>query len=1399
MDKKILQLAEENDISSLIKTLNAVEEEEVTKMIANKALRGKGDPVAFVRAILIGSPPDDTTCISRRLKVYKFCINMLQKNEMNNKQASDLVGLLMLEAGSLPGPSIGELTFMYVDAVKNGSTQCGKALELFPILLSVMAVQENISYGGSHLSGAEYKSHTLNTLCSCKWDAKHVIHLAAMFRDVPLTSDELKFVIEKVLRQFKELDLQDLPAFVYQILLLSSKGHKRKVLEGIISHFVEMDKIHKPSQQQECSEDLLDDEQSNVETLRHTEGTVILHISFAVMQDQELGKEYVKILKGNQQNSAGKIMVPFNFALALSLSRIHRFEDQLFDILKSTVQRSLKDAERQSQSFWVRELVPESCDIRSCVLETVQNSKYGWDHVVQGLVQLGFLLMDTFGPKSAFGKVDVTTPQGGPNHESCKLGAEILLNTFKAHEMVRSEILEQIINRVITKATSPVSHFLRLLGDTVYAAPQLILESTTKMHGMFDYLSYLSPMSAEGLLTAIQPLLKLSVSLRDSLILVLRKSMFSRQLDARKIGVSGFLMMLKHFRVIGGLPSSQASQAAISSSQVQVDIHARYNPSSNEALCLEILGNLRRCLTQQADVRLLLYQGLFDVLCRNTQLQTAILEILLAQLKKYYESGENINPPLKLEPCIQAQGDQVYLCEPLAHLLCCVHLCLDKVKDIQVKQRENGVDDDDNEPSSAQTELEDMMESLIERMIESEMEDFELDKSADFSVANSVGVKNNIFAILVLSAYEVLMEFTFTVRQYNESGCQQVLRLFENYHKLSGVLKEKVAAAAGKRGGKASTKAPHSLLSISFVTAILQALISDKVPSHQSSLEPLRHNVDFIKYLLSVAQQKITQVQEKGECDGAEGQNKTKLFKYLSTIGSLLLTYYSRNQKKEDAKGSRTKQILTQCLEGLVSIVNIITSRYPENICQFLKEQNDEEAEEDIEKPKEDLISHHITKFQKLVINILTADEDDQNLKEASCLLNMISILVCQLPANSPSYEQVHHWVHKLCTEQTIDDLSICKLLLSTLLSMTQKIRSTPSLLRDLCQDIHSQLGDIDKEIVLEDKTHFALVTNRSAAPTVLLPVLHHIDQELDNTEWVISHVKADTLAASDSNSRSGDEHVNLTQREDYEKSICTRLGILITAFHELVQSTIPIGNCTDILLKLATRLYGTVTSLVKYYLTMYAQRCGHLSARFEKLVKLSGTHLTQYCYALINYIQASESEQLQQAADKPKKKKDNKKKDKKGSATFNAAKSNVMKQTRTIPNLIFAIEQYERYLIQLSKKSKVDLMEHMKLSTSRDFRINVAVLENMDGDSSEDSQGSEEDEVNEIPEVRADSHNETGSENSDDEDRENQMPPNKKARMDEQEKTAEDAPKMKENLLSRSRLSTKAGKTQEK
>lgn len=53
--------------------------------------------------------------------------------------------------------------------------------------------------------------------------------------------------------------------------------------------------------------------------------------------------------------------------------------------------------------------------------------------MTQGLVQLGFALMDSYGPKAAFGKTVETSPTShlSPAQKACQLGAQILLTTFK--------------------------------------------------------------------------------------------------------------------------------------------------------------------------------------------------------------------------------------------------------------------------------------------------------------------------------------------------------------------------------------------------------------------------------------------------------------------------------------------------------------------------------------------------------------------------------------------------------------------------------------------------------------------------------------------------------------------------------------------------------------------------------------------------------------------------------------------------------------------------------------------------------------------------------------------------------------------------------------------------------
>uniref|UniRef100_A0A671PU11 Fanconi anemia group I protein-like n=1 Tax=Sinocyclocheilus anshuiensis TaxID=1608454 RepID=A0A671PU11_9TELE len=1035
---KIISLSESDGVDELQKHLTLLSDDQLTTMLTNSAVKGK-DTGVLIKAIFKGSPVSVSHGANRRLLVYKHCIPLCESGDLQTEVTSDIIGLLMLETHSLPGHALAALASLYVDAIKLGEMNSGRSLELFPTILTALAATEALAYGKGRLLFVKPKLEEI-----ALWDPQCVIHLTTMFRDVPLSAEELQFLIEKILRMFLKLDLQEIPPLVYQLLLLSAKGCKKLVLEGIISYFKKQDQLQKEEQRN-------GDEDVEVQTipqdqLRHVEGTVILHIVFAIRLDHELGREFLKNLKVNAAQSDP--LCPFSIALLLSVARIQRYEEQVFEFLKGTITKNFKDDQIQHSSKFLQELLPQCNSISNMILDTVKNSVFGWDHVTQGLVQLGFILMDSFGPKAgAFGKVTegASSTAKTPNQLACRLGGQVLLESFKMHEPIRGEILEQVLNRLVTKTASPVTHFIDLLSSIVMSAPMILLESSSKVIETFDQLSYLPLSTVEGLLKAVQPLLKASMSMKDALILVLRKAMFSSNLDGRKSAVAGFLLLLKNFRILGSLASSQASQA-ITSSQVQADVHSRYNTAANEAFCLEILSSLRRCLNQQADVRLMLYEGFHDVLRRNSQLASSIMQTLLSQLKRYFEPEQDLLPPLKLESCISAHGDQVFIQEPLAHLLCCTVHCLLWNQNIRSGGNVSNDEDDEDEEGGVQSELHTILESITKCMIKSELEDFELDKCAEFSTSSSVGVKNSIYAVLVMGLNEVLMEYNFITANYSKNHFEDVLELFKRYHKVSEILKER----AGK-GRPTSSKTSRSLLSLGFISTLLTALFS------------------------------------------------VLMWRYTNVPSTV-----------EDAgKKVKGQSVSLLCLEGLLRVFTTILQRFPTRMSNFLSSL-DVSGEGEAEGEGSDLTEQtafYIRQFQRALMNQLSGGEEGFNSKEAQLLVSILSILSRQHNPSSQQFVQMITWTVKICKETNFEDISLTKGLLSLLFNLHVLYKSPVSLLWEMCQDIHSQLGDIDQDVEVEKQSHFAIISMKTAASTTLL-VLSQVGKVLDEVDWLIAKKK---------------------------------------------------------------------------------------------------------------------------------------------------------------------------------------------------------------------------------------------------------------------------------------------------
>ncbi|XP_011750583.2 Fanconi anemia group I protein isoform X4 [Macaca nemestrina] len=1258
MDQKILSLAAEKTADKLQEFLQTLREDDLTNLLQNQAVKGKVAG-ALLRAIFKGSPCCEEAGALRRRKIYTYCIQLVESGDLQKEIASEIIGLLMLEAHHFPGPLLVELANEFISAVREGSLVNGKSLELLPIILTALATKkENLAYGKGVLSGEECKKQLINILCSGRWDQQYVIQLTSMFKDVPLTAEEVEFVVEKALSMFSKMNLQEIPPLVYQLLVLSSKGSRKSVLEGIIAFFSALDKQHNEEQ---TGDELLDVVTVPSGELRHVEGTIILHIVFAIKLDYELGRELLKHLKAGQQGDSTNNLSPFSIALLLSVTRIQRFQDQVLDLLKTSVVKSFKDLQLLQGSKFLQNLVPHRSYVSTMILEVVKNSVHSWDHVTQGLVELGFILMDSYGPKKVLdGKTIETSPSLSrmPNQHACKLGANILLETFK---------------------------------------------------------------TVQRLLKAVQPLLKVSMSMRDSLILVLRKAMFANQLDARKSAVAGFLLLLKNFKVLGSLSSSQCSQS-LSFSQVHVDVHSHYNSVANETFCLEIMDSLRRCLSQQADVRLMLYEGFYDVLRRNSQLANSIMQTLLSQLKQFYEPKPDLLPPLKLEACILTQGDKISLQEPLDYLLCCIQHCLAWYKNTVIPLQQ-GEEEAEEEEAFYQA-LDDILESITNRMIKSELEDFELDKSADFSQSTSIGIKNNICAFLVMGVCEVLIEYNFSISNFSKNKFEDILSLFMCYKKLSDILNEK----AGKAKTKMANKTNDSLLSMKFVSSLLTVLFRDSIQSHQESLSVLRSSSEFMRYAVNIALQKVQQLKETGHVSGPDGQNPDKIFQNLCDITRVLLWRYTSipTSVEELGKKEKGKSISLLCLEGLQKIFSAVQQFYQPKIQQFLRalDVTDKEGEEreDADVSVTQRTAFQIRQFQRSLLNLLSSQEEDFNSKEALLLVTVLTSLSKLLEPSSPQFVQMLSWTSKICKENSREDALFCKSLMNLLFSLHVLYKSPVILLRDLSQDIHGHLGDIDQDVEVEKTNHFAIVNLRTAAPTICLLVLSQAEKVLEEVDWLITKLKGQVSQETVSEEASSQTTL---PNQPVEKAIVMQLGTLLTFFHELVQTALPSGSCVDTLLKDLCKMYTTLTALVRYYLQV-CQSSGGIPKNMEKLVKLSGSHLTPVCYSFISYVQ-NKSKSLNYTGEKKEK-----------LATVATAMARVLRETKPIPNLIFAIEQYEKFLIHLSKRSKVNLMQHMKLSTSRDFKIKGNILDMVlreDGeDENEEGTASEHGEQNKEP-----------------------------------------------------------------
>ncbi|ORX62870.1 hypothetical protein DM01DRAFT_1314518 [Hesseltinella vesiculosa] len=1185
------------------------------------------DPILVMRALLLGAPSDagDVAQQGRMAVVSTFLDWVGEDLESTNgsgenvKLATTIVNLLLPELEILSTEHLEGIGRNVLEYIENG-------VPLQPRVFDLLAKVHNLL---SAMEATEMSSSILQNLCQFEWNPLSSVTLASCVNDLELSGPELDVAVKRLVRQIKELEIDEIPPFVYQLLILSRKGKRKEAVAGICTYFEWFDANH-PERAT-----------SNGQSMQ---GTVMLHLSFAIKQDNDLGSELMKFLK----NDKHYLLNTFKMACLLSISRIHRLESTIFDMLKSSIMSVYKDNDVLDKLHWVAEYTNMDIkSVRTVIMDIVDRSASGWDQVIQSTIHLALLLIDAASVLGVRNSDAVVIPQSRPKYadDIIDLGIEVIAAMFKLHDVVRAEILEQITSRVVSRSPSALP-FLQLLSKVVLQG-RGIPSYVNHVKYNLDFLSYLPLPIAKCLLSAVQPIAGQDAQFRDGLMLVLRKSIFARELDGRMISVHGLISML----------------------QSQLDsIHSSSSTGvfGSEGVIFEILGLLRRCFNQQYEIRSAAYDGLGTLALKYDMIAGDIFESLYAQFLRYYKPDDPV--PLDLQICLESELRPT-LQEPIALLLSNLLMI---VRHLTMAGNQHSV------ILSALSECKQKIESLTTRLVALDLEDYELDKTTNLDINSTNGQYHAGISSLLIGVLETTLEHEFLLHADSMESCQKILGLYKKRKAILTLYED----TAKEKGRKAPT-AGSAVLSLEFSAIAIQSIFLQG--DVQTPVRSLRTDLDFIHYLVITAGQTIDKAMDDKFDDGVKEKSLThrsalaKVFFHILIHETSESTLISHQPKKGHS-------ILSAIASTLLHILMTTHNTWPQQLHSFLLDMlsvTNQRSPPNYDMNR--LIMPLWTELKRILLKYLNAETSLY--KEAVIILQIISFLLEQLDRTGAGYGEdvgcVMSWLSGIMEDRPIQDVPVVKELFGLLISLS--IRNDQlDIIKTMSNEIHFMHGDIQGtsfDSQAPPSNTFAIVNEKTTTSLATLS-LSLVEEGAADMIWCIGRLKM-----SD-----GEDRLQL-----FEQAVCEHLDAYLVILSELTQAALT-GPLAEQLIRAITKTYRGYLAILKHKLTTPKD----IPQAFIKLVAKIGNALTTKMYQFLTTYGHQRQEEYESSSVR------RKKANGKRSVVDMKEKKKIVRESKSIPMLIFVVEQFEQYLIKLSRKSKVDLMQYMKRSTSRDFQIKL-------------------------------------------------------------------------------------------
>lgn len=276
------------------------------------------------------------------------------------------------------------------------------------------------------------------------------------------------------------------------------------------------------------------------------------------------------------------------------------------------------------------------------------------------------------------------------------------------------------------------------------------------------------------------------------------------------------------------VPGSQLSQsfATFSSQSLQAMGCKR---KTDETVCLEVIGLLKRCLTQWTPTKMAVYLGFAEEGTRNSAMAGQCLDLLVLHA--------TTAPEWKSETMVMSAGGVVSLVEPMPQLVQAMQCLLSEevVADVPRTQTQIG--------ANVQKSANDLIDAWVQKASSEDVHDLGVDKLSEWNPTTPMGSANLLFARMMLNLYDVLIEHVWC--QFNDchslASVDRIVALLGRRKELDEVLQEKYVRRKEAKVGTSETGPTLDLKQADVLIngRTLSQIFENTVPEQASSIEVL--------------------------------------------------------------------------------------------------------------------------------------------------------------------------------------------------------------------------------------------------------------------------------------------------------------------------------------------------------------------------------------------------------------------------------------------------------------------------------------------------------------------------------------------------------------------------------